>query len=203
MKKMMTISYEVGDKLYMNITNKCPCNCTFCIRNNADGAYGSDSLWLEHDPDIDEIKAEIDKRDIEKYNEIIYCGYGEPTSRLNELIASAKHLKSIENCPPLRLNTNGLSDLINERETANEIGELFDVVSVSLNAGTENEYMSVTRPKYSNAFEAMQKFAVDCSKTSANVMMSVVDVIPEEEIEAAKRLCDNINVKLRIRKYES
>ena len=130
MKKMMTISYEVGDKLYMNITNKCPCNCTFCIRNNADGAYGSDSLWLEHDPDIDEIKAEIDKRDIEKYNEIIYCGYGEPTSRLNELIASAKYLKSIENCPPLRLNTNGLSDLINERETANEIGELFDVVSV-------------------------------------------------------------------------
>ena len=86
MKKMMTISYEVGDKLYMNITNKCPCNCTFCIRNNADGAYGSDSLWLEHDPDIDEIKAEIDKRDIEKYNEIIYCGYGEPTSRLNALL---------------------------------------------------------------------------------------------------------------------
>ena len=52
----MTISYEIGDKLYMNITNKCPCSCTFCIRNNGDGAYGSDPLWLEHEPSMEEIK---------------------------------------------------------------------------------------------------------------------------------------------------
>lgn len=203
MEKMMTISYEVGDKLYMNITNKCPCNCTFCIRNNANGVYGSDSLWLEHDPDIDEIKAEIDKRELSQYSEIVFCGYGEPTCRLNALLESAQYLKSKENCPPLRLNTNGLSDLLNERSTAQEIGEIFDIVSVSLNAGTKEEYMRVTRPKFSNAFEAMQKFASECNKTSAEVMMSVVDVIPEAEIEAAKKLCEAINVNLRIRKYES
>lgn len=203
MEKMMTISYEVGDKLYMNITNKCPCNCTFCIRNNANGVYGSDSLWLEHDPDIDEIKAEIDKRELSKYSEIVFCGYGEPTCRLNALLESAQYLKSKENCPPLRLNTNGLSDLLNERSTAQEIGEIFDIVSVSLNAGTKEEYMRVTRPKFSNAFEAMQKFASECNKTSAEVMMSVVDVIPEAEIEAAKKLCEAIKVNLRIRKYES
>lgn len=203
MEKMMTISYEVGDKLYMNITNKCPCNCTFCIRNNANGVYGSDSLWLEHDPDIDEIKAEIDKRELSKYSEIVFCGYGEPTCRLNALLESAQYLKSKENCPPLRLNTNGLSDLLNERSTSQEIGEIFDIVSVSLNAGTKEEYMRVTRPKFSNAFEAMQKFASECNKTSAEVMMSVVDVIPEAEIEAAKKLCEAINVNLRIRKYES
>lgn len=203
MKKMMTISYEVGDKLYMNITNKCPCNCTFCIRNNANGVYGSDSLWLEHDPDIDEIKAEIDKRELSKYSEIVFCGYGEPTCRLNALLESAQYLKSKETCPPLRLNTNGLSDLLNERSTSQEIGEIFDIVSVSLNAGTKEEYMRVTRPKFSNAFEAMQKFASECNKTSAEVMMSVVDVIPEAEIEAAKKLCEAINVNLRIRKYES
>lgn len=203
MEKMMTISYEVGDKLYMNITNKCPCNCTFCIRNNANGVYGSDSLWLEHDPDIDEIKAEIDKRELSIYSEIVFCGYGEPTCRLNALLESAQYLKSKENCPSLRLNTNGLSDLLNERSTAQEIGEIFDIVSVSLNAGTKEEYMRVTRPKFSNAFEAMQKFASECNKTSAEVMMSVVDVIPEAEIEAAKKLCEAINVNLRIRKYES
>ena len=173
------------------------------LLENSDAYVGSIQSLAISDATAQDVIDQLQKFNDTISDEIVFCGYGEPTSRLNELIASAKHLKSIENCPPLRLNTNGLSDLINERETANEIGELFDVVSVSLNAGTENEYMRVTRPKYSNAFEAMQKFAVDCSKTSANVMMSVVDVIPEEEIEAAKRLCDNINVKLRIRKYES
>ena len=76
MKKAMTISYEVGDNLYLNLTNKCPCACTFCIRNSADGAYGSDPLWLEHEPDFDEIMSDIDKRDLSKYKEIVFCGYG-------------------------------------------------------------------------------------------------------------------------------
>ena len=60
MKKAMTISYAIGNKLYMNITNKCPCSCTFCIRKNGDGAYGSDSLWLEHEPSFEEIKQAFD-----------------------------------------------------------------------------------------------------------------------------------------------
>ena len=72
MKKAMTIFYEVGDNLYVNLTNKCPCNCTFCIRNNADGAYGSDPLWLEHEPSIEEIFSAVDKLDIAKYREIVF-----------------------------------------------------------------------------------------------------------------------------------
>lgn len=199
---MMTILYEVGENLYVNITNKCPCACTFCIRKNGDGAYGSDSLWLEHEPSFEEIKQAFDSVDINKYNEIVFCGYGEPLVRIDVLIQICRYLKE-KGCPPIRLNTNGLSDLLNERSTAQEIGEIFDIVSVSLNAGTKEEYMRVTRPKFSNAFEAMQKFASECNKTSAEVMMSVVDVIPEAEIEAAKKLCEAINVNLRIRKYES
>ena len=93
MKKAMTISYEVGNNLYLNITNKCPCACTFCIRNNADGAYGSDPLWLEHEPTLEEIFADFEKRDIKKYDEIVFCGYGEPTERLETLIKSAEYLR--------------------------------------------------------------------------------------------------------------
>jgi len=74
MEKSMTISYEIGNKLYMNITNKCPCSCTFCIRNNGDGAYGSDSLWLQHDPSFEEIKNDLAKRKVTDYEEIIFCG---------------------------------------------------------------------------------------------------------------------------------
>ena len=164
MKKAMTISYEVGNNLYINITNKCPCACTFCIRNNADGAYGSDPLWLEHEPTLEEIFADFDKRDIKKYDEIVFCGYGEPTERLETVIKSAEYLRE-KGCKKLRINTNGLGDLINEKSIAEDICKVMDTVSVSLNAGTKDEYMAVTRPKYENAFEAMQKFTSDCVKT--------------------------------------
>ena len=203
MKKAMTISYEVGNNLYINITNKCPCACTFCIRNNADGAYGSDPLWLEHEPTLEEIFADFDKRDIKKYDEIVFCGYGEPTERLETVIKSAEYLRKKSDCPKLRINTNGLGDLINEKSIAEDICKVMDTVSVSLNAGTKDEYMAVTRPKYENAFEAMQKFTSDCVKTgNAKVIMSVVDVIPPEQIEASRQICEKIGATLRIRKYD-
>lgn len=202
MEKKMTISYVIGNKLYMNITNKCPCNCTFCIRNNGDGAYGSDSLWLEHDPSFDEIMNDIKKYSLSDYQEIVFCGFGEPTCRLDVLVDTAKAMKAIKGCPPLRLNTNGLSDLINNKSTSGILGEVFDTISISLNAGTKDEYMKVTRPKYSNAFEAMQKFASDCVKTSAVVVMTVVDVIPEEQIEAAEEVCKKTGAEFRVRTYD-
>ena len=203
MKKAMTISYEIGKKLYMNITNKCPCSCTFCIRNNGDGAYGSDPLWLEHEPTKEEIAENLSLRKLPEYEEIIFCGYGEPTSRLEILVNTAKKMRSQKNCPPPRLNTNGLSDLINERSTAAELCEVFDTVSVSLNAGTKDEYMSVTRPKFSDAFEAMQSFTADCVRNGgAEVIMTVVDVIPKEEIEAAQKLCEKLGADFRVRKYD-
>lgn len=204
MKKAMTISYEIGNKLYMNITNKCPCSCTFCIRNNSDGAYGSDPLWLEHEPSMEEITADLNTRDLAKYEEIIFCGFGEPTSRLEILLKTAHELKARPLCPPLRLNTNGLGDLVNGKSTAGELSEVFDIISVSLNAGTKEEYMRVTRPRFSDAFEAMQKFTEDCVKNgSSKVIMSVVDVIPAEEIEASRELCEKLGATLRVRKYDS
>lgn len=201
--KAMTISYEVGNNLYLNLTNQCPCACTFCIRNHADGAYGSDPLWLDHEPSMEEIFADLDKRDMAKYSEVVFCGYGEPTCRLDAIIAVANELKSRPNCPVLRINTNGLGDLINERPIAEELCSVIDIISVSLNAGTKDEYMKVTRPKFENAWEAMQKFTADCVKTgNSEVVMSVVDVIPSEQIEASRILAKSLGAKLRIREYD-
>lgn len=203
MKKAMTIFYEVGENLYVNLTNKCPCACTFCIRNHADGAYGSDPLWLEHEPTMDEILAELNKLDIAKYTEIVFCGYGEPTCRLDTLITVAGELKARPNCPLLRINTNGLGDLINGKSIAKELCNVLDIISISLNAGTKDEYMKVTRPKFDNAWEAMQKFTADCVKqNSAKVIMSVVDVIPSEQIEASRKIAENLGAELRIRNYD-
>ena len=201
--KAMTISYEVGKNLYLNLTNQCPCACTFCIRNNGDGAYGSDPLWLEHEPTMEEIKADLSKRDISAYNEVIFCGFGEPTCRLDALLETAKWLKSNCETVKFRLNTNGLGDLVNNRPIAEELCEIIDTISISLNAGTKDEYMKVTRPKYENAWEAMHKFTADCVKTGkSHVVMSVVDVIPPEQIEASRKVAQSLGAVLRVREYD-
>lgn len=204
MKKSMTIAYEVGNNLYLNLTNQCPCACTFCIRNHADGAYGSDPLWLEHEPSMEEITAALSVLDLKKYDEIVFCGYGEPTCRLEAVIKTAEWLRNrINGAVPLRINTNGLGDLINGRSIADELCSVMDVVSVSLNAGTKDEYLKVTRPKYENAFEAMQQFTADCVKTgAAEIIMSVVDVIPKEQIEASREIAEKLGAKLRVRTFD-
>lgn len=201
--KAMTISYEVGKNLYLNLTNQCPCACTFCIRNNGDGAYGSDPLWLEHEPTMEEIKADLSKRDISAYNEVIFCGFGEPTCRLEALLETAKWLKSNCETVKFRLNTNGLGDLVNNRPIAEELCEIIDTISISLNAGTKEEYMKVTRPKFENAWEAMHKFTADCVNTGkSQVVMSVVDVISPEQIEASREVAESLGAVLRVRTYD-
>ncbi len=202
--KAMTISYEVGKNLYLNITNQCPCACTFCIRNHADGAYGSDPLWLEHEPSMEEIISDLSTRDLDSYSEIVFCGYGEPTCRLDALLETAEWLrKKLSGNTRIRINTNGLGDLINNRSIADDLCAVIDVISVSLNAGTKDEYMRVTRPKYDNAFEAMQKFTADCVKNgSSEVIMSVVDVIPEEQITASREIAEKLGAKLRVRAFD-
>lgn len=199
----MTILYPVGEHLYINLTNKCPCACTFCIRQNGDGAYGSDSLWLEHDPDFGEIKEAFAQWKLSDFTELVFCGFGEPTEALEMLLKTAAYAKTLAGCPPIRLNTNGLSDLIHGEKTAHLLQGLVDTVSISLNAGTEKEYMAVTRPKWDNAYQAMQDFAADCKQYVPKVMFTVVDVIPQAEIEAAQNVADALGIPLRVRKYDS
>ena len=203
MKKAMTISYAVGKNLYLNLTNRCPCACTVCIRSFGDGAYGSDPLWLEHEPSYEEVCADLQQRDLSSYQEVVFCGFGEPTERMELLQQVAAYLKA-HGVSCIRLNTNGLADLIYGKPMAHALQGYVDVVSVSLNAGTAAEYEAVTRPKFgAAAFPAMQQFAVACKQYVPNVMFSVVDVLPESELEAAKELAAKLDIPLRIRKFDS
>ncbi len=195
----MTITYIVGDKLYVNITNRCPCACTFCIRQNGDGAYGSDSLWLEREPTVDEVVQDFKKYDLSKFTEIVFCGYGEPMERADDVVQIAQRLKELSDIP-LRMNTNGLSDLINGRKTAHLLKD-FDTVSISLNAPTSQEYDKVTNPKFDGAFEAMINFAKDCKQYIPKVIFSVVDVISEEQISRCRVLAESMSIPLRVRVY--
>ena len=203
MKKRMTILYDVGGKLYINLTNKCPCNCTFCIRHNGDGAYGSDSLWLEHEPSLDEVKEAFSKVDMSKYKEVVFCGYGEPMERVNEVIAVGEFVKANYGDVTVRLNTNGLGDKIHGVPTAKLLQGAVDIVSISLNSYCKEKYNEVTRPKWDDAFDAMLSFAADCKSYLPQVVFTVVDVIPPEDISRAKALAMSIGIPLRVREYDS
>ena len=198
---MTDIVYTYGNQAYLNITNACPCRCTFCIRNNGDAVGEATTLWFDHNPTIDEIKGEIDKFDFKKYdNSIIICGYGEPTCALQNMIEACKHLKA--KGINIRLNTNGLSDLINKRETAKEICQVIDSVSISLNAPTKEKYDAVTRASFGEkAFDAMLKFAKECKEYGIPTKLTVVDVISKEDIDDCQKLCDEIGIPLRVREY--
>ena len=132
MKKEMTIFYEVHDNIYVNLTNKCPCACTFCLRQTRDHMENSHVLWLEHAPSFEEVQEAMKAVDFSKYKEVVFCGFGEPTEALDVLKQSAKLIKEKYNMP-IRINTNGLGNLVNERDIVPELKGLVDTISVSLN----------------------------------------------------------------------
>ena len=200
---METITYDVREGLYLNITNRCPCSCTFCIRNHGAGVYGSDPLWLDHEPSVEEICAAVDAKDLSAYREVVFCGYGEPTERLDVLLEVAAYIKK-KNEIRIRINTNGLSDLINGEATAPRLSGLIDAVSVSLNYPDAKTYLDVVRPKFGErSFQAMLDFTRDCTKYVPEVRMSVVDVVTtKEQQEQAREICDKLGASLRIRAYE-
>lgn len=201
---METITYAVRSGLYINITNRCPCSCTFCIRHNGDGVYGSDSLWLDHEPSVEEICAAIDERGLENYKELVFCGYGEPTERLDVLLEVAEYIKKKSDIR-IRINTNGLSDLINGERTAPKLKGKIDAVSVSLNATNKEDYLEIVRPKFGiGSFDAMLDFTKDCTNFVPDVRMTVVDVVTsKEEQEKSRAICERLGVALRVRAYES
>ena len=199
----MTATYRVKDGLYVNLTNRCPCACTFCIRQNGSGAYGSDSLWLEREPTADEVRASIE-RNLGDCRELVFCGYGEPTERLDVLLETAAWFRTAHPGIPVRVNTNGLSDLIAGEPTAHRFKDLVDTVSISLNAPTAEEYAALCRPKFgAAAYPAMLKFAEEVGRHVGKVVLSVVgtDALTPEKEESCRRIAASLGVTLRVRHF--
>ena len=88
----MTITYQVKDAVYVNLTNRCPCNGTFCLRQNGSGVFGSGPLWLEREPTLEETVDSLGQWDFTRFREVVFCGYGEPTERLDVLLAVAAQI---------------------------------------------------------------------------------------------------------------
>ena len=199
----MEILYKVHNNLYVIVTNICPCACTFCLRQNMDHVGESKSLWLEREPSAEEVIAEFAKFDMSRFNEVVFCGFGEPTEAFEVLKKVAAFVKETYHMP-IRLNTNGLGNLVNGRDITPEMEGLIDTVSISLNTPNADRYHELVRSKFGDkSFDAMLDFARSSTKYVTNVAMTTVDTtITKEEDEECRRICDSIGAKYRIRPWE-
>ena len=197
---MAKILYVYKDQVYANITNKCDCACTFCIRSQMDGIGDAETLWHKVDPTLEDIYAAIDAFDFTGYNEFVFCGYGEPTCALDNLLASARYVKEKTGLP-IRVNSNGLGNLYHKHDIVPELAEVIDSVSISLNAPNAEEYEKVTRPSFPNAYAAMLDFAEECGRLMKHTQLSIVDVLPAEDIAACQKIADERGVHLKVRKF--
>ncbi len=192
-------TYQIGDNLYLNLTNRCTNRCTFCVRDQ-NACYEGYPLWLKNgEPTAKQIEDEIG--DASRYREVVFCGYGEPTFRLDEIkeIAAFVHAHGGKT----RLNTNGHGNVINGRNIAPGLSGLLDGINVSLNAENETAYQTLCRPQIESAFSAVLEFAGDCKKAGLNVWFSVVDCIGEKAVQACRKIADKAGIPLRVREFIS
>lgn len=197
----MTIFYKFEGKMYINITNGCPCDCTFCIRKNGDSIENNGSLWLEHEPEFEEITEAFDNFDKTGIKEAVFCGYGEPTVRADMLLKTAEYIKTNSSLK-IRVNTNGLVRLIHKDFDISRFKGKIDSVSVSLNAPNAARYCEVTRPAFGErSFEAMLNFASEMKEMGIETAFTVVDIITADEIEKCRALANKLGIPLRVRAY--
>ena len=201
--KTMELVYVVHNNLYVNLTNKCPYSCTFCLRQTMDRIGESDRLWLEREPSFEEVVEAFGKFDVENYGEIVFCGFGEPTESFDLLLQVAKYVKETYH-KNVRVNTNGMGNLINGRDIVDEMVGYVDTVSISLNNPHKEEYLKLVRSKFGEqSFDAMLDFARECAKKLPKVMMTTVDTTISKDDEAeCQVICDEIGAVYRIRPWE-
>ena len=201
--KKDTIVYELCGKTYINLTNSCTNECEFCIRNIKDDVIGK-NMWLKYDNIIgDDV---IDALNINKENlkdEIIYCGYGEPTLRLSALIKSAKYIKENFKNKKIRLNTNGHGNLVYQTDIVPQLAQYIDSVSISLNAQDEETYNKISKPRIKNAYIGMLDFVKKCKKNGIDTTVTIVTHFKDYaiDVEKCRQIANDLGVKFRERKY--
>jgi TatD family-associated radical SAM protein len=189
---------------YVNLTNQCTCACTFCLRSLKEMAE-EHSLWLKKEPSEDEVWAELSALPWDKAEEIVFCGFGEPTMRMEVLTALLRRIRAEHPGVKTRLNTNGLSDLYFGRDTAPDFDGLLDTISISLNASNAERYLELTRSRFGlPSFDAMLTFAERAKAYVPDVVLTVVDHVEDDgEIARCREICEARGLRLRVRPYEA
>ncbi|MBR2069336.1 MAG: TatD family nuclease-associated radical SAM protein [Candidatus Gastranaerophilales bacterium] len=197
--------YFLDNKPYINMTNACTNSCVFCVRNQKEDVQGA-KLWLDKDNTtssdvITQIEENIKK--VLTAGEIVFCGYGEPLIKINEVIEICKYLKEKYPSLKIRINTNGHANAIHKRNVAPELAPYIDIISISLNAENEEKYNLVSKPKIDNAYEEVKRFIRACVEEKIYTIASIVDKVPNYPVnkERCEVIAKSLGAKFRSRDF--
>jgi len=193
---MNSIAYPIKDSLYLNITNRCTNECSFCIRNISRMFNDKYPLWLEKEPTSEEIIQAIG--DPKKYKQIVFCGYGEPLIRLDIVKTVSKAIKGHTS---VRIDTNGHGNIYWGRNILPELEGLIDSMSISLDAENAQKYDTLCHSLFGEkAYASVIAFAKEAKKYIPEVELSAVG-LPKTNIKACKKIAKELGVKFRVRTY--
>lgn len=194
-----SIVYSYGGGIYVNLTNRCSNRCEFCVRNAVDGLGDAECLWLEREPTPAEVIGELKKWPLKERGEVIFCGYGEPTERLDHVLEVCRWLKK-QGGIRTRINTNGQADLINGQRTCPLMAGLVDAVSVSLNQHDSESYQALCHSEFGDrAYPALLKYIEEVQKYVPDVAATAVSCISREDMAECRRIARELGVKFRAR----
>ncbi len=197
---------SAGEKrgVYINLTNRCNCACTFCLRGLKQMGEEATLWYGGEEPGAEDFKADLAAVPWEKVSEAVVCGFGEPTMRQDVLCELLRFIKERHPEIPTRLNTNGLGNLEHGRDITKDFAGILDTISISLNASNAERYLALTRSRHGmESFDAMLDFAMRAKEVVPHVVMTVVDKVENaEEIVACRKLCEGKGLALRVRAYE-
>jgi len=195
-----TVSYKIRNSLYLNLTQRCTADCVFCTRLTKPVVQGY-NLALKREPSAKEVWESID--DVKNYDEIVFCGFGEPTLRLDVIKEVAKKIKDAGG--RVRLNTNGHGNVINKRNILPELSELIDEISVSLNADSSEAYDEICQPlpMFRNGiYDKIKEFIAEAKKYIPEVQASIVTHQKNvDETQCETLINQEFGVKYRARRY--
>ena len=191
------VTYEVGNSLYINLTNRCSNSCDFCVRVKVDNFEGN-NLWLDSEPSVEDVISELSEKQLDSYENIVFCGFGEPLERIDEAVEISGWLR--ERDVVVRVNTNGQANLIHGRDVTCDMRGVFDIVSISLNATCAEEYDELCHSEYgAAAYEAILEFARGCVRQGIRTVMTVVDIMSADSIEICREIAVSCGAEFRVR----
>ncbi len=190
------IAYVIRNSLYLNVTNRCTNQCTFCAKFK-DFTVKGHQLCLEKEPSSDEVIAAIG--DPSRYEEVVFCGYGEPLIRLDLIRKVAGWLK--QNGVTVRINTDGQANLVHKRNILPELSGLVDSISVSLNAPNAQQYQEICQSAFGEpGYTALKEFLVEAKQWIPSVTATAV-TLPGIDIQACREVAEQLGVDFRERVY--
>jgi len=197
-----TLVYLLDNKVYINLTNRCTNSCIFCLRQDKSDVCGQE-MWLDSENFTAQDVIEQLKPHLNNQSEITFCGYGEPTLKLDILKEVAKYIK--DNNPQIktRLNTNGHANFVWKRNIAPELKGLIDVISVSLNASDEKEYNELSQPNFKGAYDEVKKFIKSCAEEEIETVATVVENFKGRhlDLEKCEQIAADLGAKFRVREW--